>query len=82
MGFFDDLKKSFENDERLSSQAKAPSVNAGKSSKVPDYVKAKVDARKKYDAENALVVSHLHNFKKGVVFLYERMNMYRGGSKP
>lgn len=35
----------------------------------------------KYDAENALVVSHLHNFKKGVVFLYERMNMYRGGSK-
>ena len=35
----------------------------------------------KYDAENALVVCHLHNFKKGVVFLYERMNMYRGGSK-
>ena len=31
----------------------------------------------KYNAENALVVCHLHGFRRGVVFLYERMNMYR-----
>jgi hypothetical protein len=31
----------------------------------------------KYDAENALVICHLHCFTRGVVFLYERMKMYR-----
>ena len=46
------MKKGFENDERLSSKAK-PSVNAGKSNQVPDYVRRKVQARKRYDEENA-----------------------------
>ena len=36
-----------------------------------------IGSEPKYDAENALVICHLHAFKKGVVFLYERMKMYR-----
>jgi len=31
----------------------------------------------KYDAQHALVICHLHSFKKGIVFLYERMQMYK-----
>ena len=44
MGFFDDLKKGFENEPKL---AKARDVNAGKSKSTPGYVKKKQQERSK-----------------------------------
>ena len=49
MGFFDDLKKGFENDQRLE---KDRDVNAGKNKKAPGYVKKKVQARERYESES------------------------------
>lgn len=50
MGFFDDLKKGFENDERLMAKDKAD-VNAGKNKNAPAYVKKKEQERKRMEAQ-------------------------------
>jgi len=47
MGFFDDLKKGFENDERLIKSK--PDPNAGLSKNAPGYVKKKVQQRNTYE---------------------------------
>jgi hypothetical protein len=49
MGFFDDLKKGFENDERLVAKGKADKTASGKSGNVNGYVQKKVQARQQYE---------------------------------
>ena len=52
MGLFDGFKNAFDNDERLMDE-RAREVNAGKSRKVPDYVKKKEQERARYEASRA-----------------------------
>ena len=50
MGFFEDFKKGFENDQRLE---KDRNINAGKSKNPPGYAKKKVQDRARYEAQGS-----------------------------